>query len=90
MRLLFSLSTMSLTIRDHDDMDLVVRRGAYPFVLARVARLVDGAAAHVDVLPDHGSGCGWNPTITRSSVASWLVAAAESGRWDGTSPVLVN
>ncbi|KAM4059236.1 NAD(P)H-binding domain-containing protein [Hirsutella rhossiliensis] len=89
-RLLFRYSTMRLTLRDHDDMDLLVRRSGRPFVLARPARLVDGVARHVKALPDDGSGCGWNPTITRSSVAGWLVTAAESSQWDGKSPVLVN
>ncbi|GJN75189.1 TrkA-N domain-containingdehydrogenase [Purpureocillium lilacinum] len=90
MKLIFSHGAMSVTLRGHNDMDALVRGSGLPFVLARPARLIEGAPSSVTALPDDGAGCGWNPVITRHSAARWLVQAAESDTWDGTSPVIVN
>ncbi|KND94140.1 hypothetical protein TOPH_01287, partial [Tolypocladium ophioglossoides CBS 100239] len=90
MRLVFRHSTMRITLQDHDRMDALVRNSGLPFVLARPARLLDGGARDVHILPDDGSGAVWNPTVTRASVARWLVDAAESTEWDGKSPVITN
>lgn len=90
MRLVFRHSTMRVTLQDHGRMDALIRNSGLPFVLARPARLLDGGASDVRALPDDGSGAGWNPTVTRGSVATWLVDAAESTQWDGMSPVIIN
>lgn len=95
MRLIFSHSTMKLTIADHNRMDALVRQSGLPFVLGRPARLVDGPSATVEgrqqvkALADDGAGCGWNPTISRASLGRWLVQAAETDEWDGKAPVLM-
>ncbi|KAJ6441778.1 TrkA-N domain-containingdehydrogenase [Purpureocillium lavendulum] len=90
MKLIFSHGAMRLSLQGHNDMDGLVRGSGLPFVLARPARLVDGAPSAVRALPDKGHGCGWNPVITRHSAARWLVQAAESDQWDGIAPVIVN
>ncbi|UNI19828.1 hypothetical protein JDV02_005978 [Purpureocillium takamizusanense] len=90
MKLIFSHGAMGMTLQSHNDMDALVRNSGLPFVLARPARLVEGAPSSVRALPDDGTGCGWNPIITRHSASRWLVQAAESDEWDGTSPVIVN
>lgn len=89
-KLIFRMSTMILTIRDHDNMDKLIRESGLPFVLARPARLTETPAKSVKVLPDNGKGLSWSAAIGRQDVGEWLVRAAESHEWDGRSPVLVN
>ncbi|KAH6604894.1 N domain-containingdehydrogenase [Trichoderma cornu-damae] len=89
-RCVLSRSTMNVTLRDHNNMDKLIRDSGVPFVLARPARLTNGPAKKVKVLPDNGQGCGWNAVISRASVAEWMVEAAETNDWDGRSPVLTN
>ncbi|KAL7914554.1 hypothetical protein GGI35DRAFT_149567 [Trichoderma velutinum] len=83
-------STMKYAIKDHDNMDSLIRDSGVPFVFARAARLTEGPAAKVKVWPDNGQGCGWNVTMSRESLGEWLIIAAESNEWDGKSPVLTN
>lgn len=71
-------------------MDILVRNSGLVFVLARPTRLAEGPSNHVKVLSDEGPGVGVAASITRESVAKWLVEAAETNKWDGTSPVLIN
>ncbi|RFU79454.1 N domain-containingdehydrogenase [Trichoderma arundinaceum] len=89
-RAVLSHSTMKLTIRDHNNMDKLIRDSGVPFVLARPARLTDGPAKGVKIWPDNGQGCGWNAAISRASVGEWMIRAAETNEWDGKSPVLTN
>ncbi|KAK5997294.1 hypothetical protein PT974_02649 [Cladobotryum mycophilum] len=88
LRFVMHHSTMKLTIKDHNKVDALVRESGLPFVLARPARLTEGAVTKVKVWPDDGAGCGWNPSISRDSLGKWMVHAAESNEWDGKSPVL--
>lgn len=64
--------------------------GEIPFVIARPCRLTGGPPAEVRAFGDDGNGVGFMPTISRESVAQWLVAAAETSHWDGKAPVLSN
>lgn len=89
-RAVLSHSTMKITLRDHNNMDKLVRNSGVPFVLARPARLTDGPAKEVRVWPDNGDGCAWNAAMSRASLGEWMVRAAETDEWDGTSPVLTN
>lgn len=89
-RFIFFISTMRLTIRDHDNMDKVIRASGLPFVLARPARLDDAAVSELKVLPDNGKGVGLSTAASRQAVGEWLVKAGEVNTWDGRAPVLVN
>ncbi|KAL6799233.1 hypothetical protein GGI42DRAFT_355578 [Trichoderma sp. SZMC 28013] len=89
-RAVLSHSTMKFAVKDHNDMDTLIRESGVPFVFARAPRLTDGPAAKVKVWPDNGQGCGWNVTLSRESLGAWLITAAESDEWDGKSPVLTN
>lgn len=89
-RLVFQYSTMRIALADHEELDKLVRASGLRFVMARPCRLVEGEAAEVKVWPDCGKGCAWMPTITRGSVARWLVDAAEGDEWDGRAPVVTN
>ncbi|KAL7932321.1 hypothetical protein V8C35DRAFT_328962 [Trichoderma chlorosporum] len=89
-RAVMSHSTMKLALRDHNNMDALIRESGVPFVFARPVRLTDGPVGKVKVWPDDGHGCGWNPAISRESLGVWMIQAAESDEWDGKSPVLTN
>lgn len=77
-------------LADHARLDAIVRKSGFKFVLARPCRLVDGDAKPVRVWPDDGQGSPCFPSITRWSVAEWLVDAVESDEFDGRAPVLTN
>ncbi|KAM0251729.1 hypothetical protein ACHAQJ_008004 [Trichoderma viride] len=88
LRLVLNHSTMKIAIRDHNNMDKLIRDSGATFVFARPARLTEGPAEKARVWPDDGQGCGWNPAVSRASLAEWMVRAAETNEWDGRSPVL--
>ncbi|UKZ62480.1 uncharacterized protein TrAtP1_003727 [Trichoderma atroviride] len=87
-RAVLTHSTMKIAIKDHNNMDELIRKSGIPFVFARPARLTEGPAEAVRVWPDDGQGVGWNAAISRASLAEWMVKAAEASEWDGKSPVL--
>ncbi|KAM0351777.1 hypothetical protein ACHAPU_002289 [Fusarium lateritium] len=89
-KMLFSHGSMGIGLKDHNEVDRLVRESGLPFVLARPVMLAEGEARLVKVWPDDGKGCAWMPKITRENVGKWLVDAAESSKWDGQSPVLSN
>ncbi|KAF5676172.1 hypothetical protein FHETE_2299 [Fusarium heterosporum] len=89
-KVLFSHGSMGTGLKDHNEVDRLVRESGLSFVLARPVMLAEGEARLVKVWPDDGKGCAWMPKITRKSVGKWLVDAAESIEWDGQSPVLSN
>lgn len=90
-RFVFShASSMKLALEDHARVDALVRESGMPFVLARAAALKDGDAAAVREWDDNGKGAPWIPSITRESLAEWLVDAAEKDEWDGRAPVITN
>ncbi|KAI9158652.1 hypothetical protein HJFPF1_06650 [Paramyrothecium foliicola] len=86
----FQHSSMNYVINDHEHVDELVRQSGLTFVFARPCRLVDGPGEKVEVFPDNGEGIAWMPSISRQSVAEWLLDAAERPDWDGKAPVLSN
>ncbi|KXJ86972.1 hypothetical protein Micbo1qcDRAFT_218746 [Microdochium bolleyi] len=91
-RLLFSVwGRMRLSQAAHEDADRVLMaQDDVPFVVARPSRLTEGPAAEVKVFGDDGKGIAYVASISRASVAKWLVSAAEMSNWDGKAPVLSN
>ncbi|KPM39152.1 hypothetical protein AK830_g7400 [Neonectria ditissima] len=81
---------MRIGLADHERMDTLVRESGLPFVLARPTGLLSGPARDVRVWPADGKGAPWIATITRESLAAWLVDAVEKDEWDGTAPVITN
>ncbi|KAF4995261.1 hypothetical protein FGRMN_5226 [Fusarium graminum] len=77
-KLLFSHGSMGIGLKDHNEVDLLVRESGLHFVLARPVMLAEGEARSVKVWTDDGKGCAWMPKITRKSVGKWLVDAAET------------
>lgn len=90
MRLLFTYSTMSNAMDQHNAVDALVRESGLPFVMPRPGRLTDEKAADVADLGEDGKGLKMTSCISRDSVAKWMVSAAETTKFDGKSPVLVN
>jgi hypothetical protein len=90
LRLLMGKSNMSYQYDDHNAVDKEVRTSDVGFVLVRPVRLVEGEAREVKVWPNAGKGVPLMASITRQSVANWLVKAAESSEWDNSSPVIAN
>ncbi|KAI5456367.1 hypothetical protein BGZ63DRAFT_409064 [Mariannaea sp. PMI_226] len=90
-KFIFSHATaMKMGLKDHERMDAVVRESGMPFVLGRPTVLKEGEPKPVRAWPDDGNGMPWMPSITRESLAEWLVDAVERDDWDGMSPVITN
>jgi hypothetical protein len=60
------------------------------FVMVRPAMLTEGMSAKVRVFGDDGKGVAWMPKISRSTVAGFMVDAADEDTYDGRSPVITN
>jgi putative NAD(P)-binding protein len=90
LRLLMKKSNMIYQYDDHNLVDKEVRASGLDYVLARPSRLKEGATQRVKVWPDAGRGVPMMAGITRTSVAHWLVDAAEGKAWDNTAPVITN
>jgi hypothetical protein len=90
LRLLMSKSNMSYQYEDHNLVDEEVRASSVIHVLVRPARLVEGKAEAVKEWKDDGKGIGMMASISRQSVARWLVDAAVSSEWDNNCPVISN
>jgi hypothetical protein len=90
LRLFMSKSNMRLQYDDHNFVDQEVRGSGVTYVLVRPSRLVEGQAGHVTEWKDHGKNVGLMASISRKSVAGWLVDAALDTRWDNTCPVITH
>ncbi len=85
---------MAAQFEDHDAVaEEVAGAGASAglgYVLVRPAMLTEKEAAPVRVLLDDGAGAGFMPSVSRKSVAGFLLDAAEKEIWDGKAPVIIN
>jgi hypothetical protein len=90
MRLLVKKSNMAYQYEDHNLVDQEVRASGVNYVLVRPARLEEREAKEVKVLKDSAKVVPLMAAITRGSVASWLVDAAERRKWDGSCPIITN
>ncbi|KAH6896927.1 hypothetical protein B0T10DRAFT_475449 [Thelonectria olida] len=83
-------AAMKMGLKDHERVDALVRESGMPFVLGRPTVLTEGAAKTVRAWADDGKGMPWMPSITRESLAEWLVDAVEKSEWNGRAPVITN
>jgi hypothetical protein len=65
-----------------------VRSIGITYVLAHLARLVEGGAMHVAEWPGDRKGISMMASITREGVAKWLTDAALEYKWNNTCPVI--
>jgi hypothetical protein len=89
-RLLIQYSNMGIGFKDHELVEDDVKNSGLNYVLARPIRFVDGTSASIQLYGNNGAGIGSFKTITRESVATFLVDAAETDKWDGCTPVISN
>jgi nucleoside-diphosphate-sugar epimerase len=90
MRWVMRWSNMRVTVEDHDLVDERVKRSGLNFVLVRAAMLKGEENVPIKDLGDEGQEAGSLPSISRVSVAGFLLDAAEKGSWDGRTPVVAN
>ncbi|KAG9237481.1 NAD-dependent epimerase/dehydratase-like protein [Amylocarpus encephaloides] len=90
MQLLMKKSNMIYQYDDHNLVAQEVSDAGVSYVFVRPARLEEGAPKPVKVNLEDGRGVGMMGSITRESVARWLVTAVENNTWDGQAPVLTN
>jgi hypothetical protein len=90
MRLLIKTSNLSYTFLDHDLVDQEMKESGVQFVLARPVMLTDKEAKPVREHGNTGKDSGFMPSISRKSVAVFLVDAAEKNDWDKSTPVISN
>lgn len=89
-RLLIRYSNMGIAFKDHELVEDAVKISGLNYVLARPIRLVDGPAAPIHEYGNKGDGIGSFNTITKESVARFLLDAAEKDDWNGSTPVISN
>lgn len=90
MKLLVLYTNLGFAYQDHEDVDKLLKESGVNYVLARPIRFVDGDAKPVRTFGDDGRDIGMLDTITKRSVASFLVDAIEKSDWDGQTPVVAN
>ncbi|KAH6988258.1 NADH(P)-binding-domain-containing protein [Ilyonectria sp. MPI-CAGE-AT-0026] len=90
LRLLVRYSTMGVAYEDHEEVDEVVKKSKSNWILVRPVVMTDKEKQTVKCLENEGQGVGMLTTITRASVAAFLVDAAESDKWNRTAPVIAN
>ena len=90
MRLVIKKSNMLYAFQDHDLVDQEIKESGVDFVLARPVMLTDKEAQPIREHGNSGEGSGFMPTISRRSVAKFLVGAAEKNNWNKSTPVISN
>ena len=79
---------MAVSFEDHAAAEREIKGSGVGFVIVKAARFVEGEKKKVvRVFGERGEGIGWSPSVTRRSVAGFLVERAVEGR--GTT-VLAN
>ncbi|KAF2251884.1 NAD(P)-binding protein [Trematosphaeria pertusa] len=87
---LIRYSNMGVGYQDHEAVDQLVRESGVNFVMARPTRLAEGERKALRFFGDEGEGIGGFDTVSKMSVAGFLVDAAEGAEWDGRTPVFAN
>lgn len=81
---------MSYQFDDHDLVDQEMKESGMDYTLVRPVVLADGEDRPVKEYGDSGKGVGLTCKITRTSVAGYLVKAAETNELIGRTPVIAN
>ncbi|KAL3480471.1 NAD(P)-binding protein [Aspergillus californicus] len=93
LQLLMRKSNISYMYDDHNEVERLVRKSGVGFVFARPTRLVEGGIKgkeKVRVWEENGRGVPLMASMTRGSVARFLVDAALGKEWDGQGVVITN
>jgi putative NADH-flavin reductase len=90
MRAIMQYSNMKQTLQDQNTVDRIIKQSGLRFVMPRPAMLKGDVAFSVKTLGDAGETAGFMPSISPQSVAGFILDAAVSGQWDGSTSVLSN
>ncbi|KAL9131727.1 MAG: hypothetical protein Q9217_000402 [Psora testacea] len=90
MRWIIRHSNMAAQFEDHAKVDQEIKASGVNYVLARPTRLTEEELKPVRFYGSQGAGIGGFAGISRKSVASFLVDAAEKDDWDRSTPVIAN
>lgn len=92
MRVILNHANISIGFKDHKKVEEVVRSDetveGLEWTLVRAVMLSDGEEREVRIFGEEGKGVGSLPSISRKSVASFLVMCLESAEWNGKTPVI--
>jgi hypothetical protein len=90
MQLVIKTSNLLYTFLDHDLVDKEMKESGLQFVLVRPVMLTDKEARPVREHGNAGKELGFMPSISRKSVAVFLVDAVEKNNWNNSTPVISN
>lgn len=90
LQLLMSKSNMIYQYNDHNLVTEETKASRVTHVLVRPSRLVEGDAVDIKEWANNGKGVPMMASISRGSVAKFLVQVAEKHNWDNTAPVITN
>jgi hypothetical protein len=90
MRLVIKTSNLLYTFLDHDLVDQEMKESGVQFVLVRPVMLTDKEVRPVREHGNAGKEAGFMPSISRKSVAVFLVDTAEKNNWNKSTPVISN
>jgi hypothetical protein len=90
MRPILRYTNMSYQFQDHGLVDEEIRSSGLEWVLVRPAMLKGEQANPIQDLGDKGEKAGFMPSISRASVALFLINAVEKKDWVGRTPVISN
>lgn len=88
-------SNLRITFDDHEVVQKVLEEEArkvegFKWVDVRAVGLSNGEKKPIREFGDEGRGTGMFSTVSRKSVAGFMVDAVEGDRWDGQTPVVAN
>ena len=89
-RFMLRHTNMSAQFADHDLVDEEMKTSEMDYVLVRPVRLAEGESAPIKEWGNLGKGAKMMSSITRKSVAGFLIDAAEKRDWDRSTPVISN
>ncbi|KAK3658499.1 hypothetical protein LTR56_001910 [Elasticomyces elasticus] len=75
---------------DHDLVDKEIKSSGVNYVLPRPPWLTNGRSRPVRIFGNNGHGVGSFATISRESVADFLLDACEQDTWDKSTPVIAS
>jgi len=90
MRFAIQHTNLGVSYVDHGMVDKEVKATGLDFVLVRPNRLTNGPKAPVKVFDDAGKRMGGFMSISRASVASFLMDAVEQNIWNRRTPTIAN
>ena len=94
MRQVMQRTVIGYLCEEHTNTDKMIRargsRGEFEWVMLRPPMLKGVEKRPIRDMGDRGKGVGIMSSVSRGSVASFMVDAAETDRWNGRTPVIMN